>query len=70
VNESVPPIRWRKSSHSTSEGGQCVEVADLGVGRQGIRDSKNPDAPFLDLAETEFASLLQLAKSGRLDLKR
>ncbi|MFC4905784.1 DUF397 domain-containing protein [Actinomadura gamaensis] len=33
---------WRKSSHSGSDHGQCVELADLG-GRVWIRDSKAPD---------------------------
>ncbi|MEV5570285.1 DUF397 domain-containing protein [Spirillospora sp. NPDC052269] len=37
------PVRWRKSSYSGHEGGQCVEVADLGSGI-GVRDSKDPGA--------------------------
>lgn len=32
---------WRKSSYSSSNGGACVELADLGD-TIGIRDSKNP----------------------------
>lgn len=40
-------VRWRKSSHSGGEGGQCVElgVADL-VGLL-VRDSKNARGPVL-----------------------
>ncbi|HEY7484053.1 MAG TPA: DUF397 domain-containing protein [Streptosporangiaceae bacterium] len=34
---------WRKSSHSNTQGGDCVEVARL-AGGIGVRDSKNPDA--------------------------
>jgi hypothetical protein len=35
---------WRKSSFSSSNGGNCVEVAPaLGA----IRDSKNPSGPVL-----------------------
>ncbi|WP_105971510.1 DUF397 domain-containing protein [Streptomyces geranii] len=38
--------RWRRSSYSNSEGGQCVEVAaDLPV--VPVRDSKKPDIPAL-----------------------
>jgi uncharacterized protein DUF397 len=35
---------WRKSSYSSSNGGDCVEVAStLGA----LRDSKNPSGPVL-----------------------
>ncbi|MGH7630229.1 MAG: DUF397 domain-containing protein [Gemmatimonadales bacterium] len=37
---NVSGMRWRKSTHSGGEGGQCVE---LGVGSEllAVRDSKN-----------------------------
>jgi len=36
---------WRKSSYSSSNGGDCVEVANtLGA----LRDSKNTSGPHLD----------------------
>ena len=38
-------IRWRKSSHSTSQT-DCVEVAQAS-GACVVRDSKNPDAARL-----------------------
>jgi hypothetical protein len=34
-----PAGSWRKSSYSMSNG-QCVEVANLGSGRLGVRDSQ------------------------------
>lgn len=37
---------WFKSSYSGVQG-DCVEVAWLGSGRVGVRDSKNPTGPAL-----------------------
>ena len=42
-----PALRWRRSAHSGSTGGQCVEVAAAGDGMVGIRDSKDPGGPVL-----------------------
>jgi hypothetical protein len=58
--------RWRKSSRSGSQGGQCVEVADLGSA-VAIRDSKNPDGPKLAFSRREMAEFAARVKSGRLD---
>lgn len=38
--------RWRKSTHSGPNGGNCVEVAAL-RGNVAVRDSKDPDGPVL-----------------------
>ena len=38
--------KWRKSSYSGSNGGNCVELAGVG-GVVGVRDSKDPDGPVL-----------------------
>lgn len=35
--------RWRKSSHSSGQNGNCVELSNSGA----IRDSKNPAGPAL-----------------------
>ncbi|XRQ12225.1 DUF397 domain-containing protein [Actinomadura welshii] len=53
---------WRKSSRSSGNGGNCVEVADLPSG-VGLRDSKDPDGPKLIMARDAFAALVA-------DLKR
>jgi hypothetical protein len=37
---------WHKSSYSSDQGGDCVEVHNLGDGR-AVRDSKNPAAAAL-----------------------
>ena len=54
---------WRKSSHSTTQGGECVEVARLGAA-VGVRDSKNPDAAPLPVAVGAFTDLLLGLKRG------
>jgi hypothetical protein len=60
-------ITWRKSSYSGSEGGTCVELADLTTA-VGIRDSKNPEGPRLVVSRRALSSLLGHVKSGDLDL--
>jgi hypothetical protein len=44
--------QWRKSSYSTSSGGNCVELAETkteadAVDAVAARDSKDPDGPVL-----------------------
>ena len=39
--------RWRKSSRSSGNGVDCVEVADNLPGVVGVRDSKDPTGPAL-----------------------
>ncbi|WP_339154470.1 DUF397 domain-containing protein [Actinomadura luteofluorescens] len=56
--------RWRKSSYSGGNEGNCVEVAELN-GRIGVRDSKNPAAGHLTLTRQAFITLLQRAPRGR-----
>ncbi|MEU8253236.1 MULTISPECIES: DUF397 domain-containing protein [Micromonospora] len=38
---------WRKSTRSSSNGGDCVEVADNLPGVVAVRDSKDPAGPAL-----------------------
>ncbi|MCN0176930.1 DUF397 domain-containing protein [Salinispora arenicola] len=38
---------WRKSTRSSSNGGNCVEVAGNLPGIVGVRDSKDPAGPAL-----------------------
>ncbi|MCW2900130.1 MAG: hypothetical protein JWO67_2395 [Streptosporangiaceae bacterium] len=46
-------LRWRKSSHSGDNGGQCVEVASL-PGVVAVRDSKNPKGGALVFSRDTF----------------
>jgi hypothetical protein len=60
-------VTWRKSTYSGSEGGTCVELADLTTA-VGIRDSKKPDGPRLVVSRRELSALVAHVKSGDLDL--
>ena len=53
---------WRKSSHSGSQAGTCVEVAWLARGT-AVRDSKDPDGPVLTFSRTEWHGLLTRIKT-------
>ncbi|WP_432093904.1 DUF397 domain-containing protein [Streptomyces sp. bgisy100] len=55
--------QWIKSSHSGSEGGDCVEVA---IGRRTIRvrDSKDPHGPALTLTPEAWTDFVHFASRG------
>ena len=55
--------QWRKSSKSTTQGGDCVEVASL-VGAVGLRDSKNTTAGHQTVSREAFGQLVRRIKSG------
>jgi len=55
---------WRKSSRSSSNGGQCVEVARNLPGIVAVRDSKDPDGPALVLAHEAWAAFVCDLKRG------
>ncbi|MER6785641.1 DUF397 domain-containing protein [Streptomyces sp. NPDC000658] len=40
-------LTWRKSSHSNSDGGECLEVAEGVAPLVPVRDSKDPDRGVL-----------------------
>ncbi|RAY13359.1 DUF397 domain-containing protein [Actinomadura craniellae] len=63
----TPADRWRKSTYSSGNGGECVELAALGS-MVGIRDSKEPDGPRLSVDRPVFRHLVQQVKAGDLDL--
>ncbi|TDC69147.1 DUF397 domain-containing protein [Actinomadura sp. GC306] len=55
-------IKWRKARQSDSQGGACVEVAQV-YQAVAVRDSKDPDGPKLLLTPNAFRAVLN-------DLKR
>lgn len=59
--------QWRKASRSNTSGGDCVEVAHLGGGVLGIRDSKAPEAGHVSVGRGGLADLVAKIKDGRLD---
>lgn len=59
-------VTWRKASYSSSNGGACVEVAEIPAA-VAVRDSKDPDGPKLAFTATEWKAFVRRAKSGRYD---
>lgn len=59
--------RWRKSSYSSSNGGNCVEVASAWSGAVAVRDSKNPDSGTLVISPAIWRALLAGIKAGDFD---
>ncbi|MDG4831807.1 DUF397 domain-containing protein [Solwaraspora sp. WMMD1047] len=53
---------WRKSSRSSSNAGECVEVADNLPGRVLVRDSKDPDGGTLTFEPAAWSSFVAHAK--------
>ncbi|MEV7968483.1 DUF397 domain-containing protein [Sphaerisporangium sp. NPDC088356] len=66
---------WRKSSYTGSNGGNCVEVAELaGVTDSpddteliAVRDSKNPDGPKLFFTSAEWDAFVNGVKANEFD---
>ncbi|MFI0486706.1 DUF397 domain-containing protein [Actinomadura sp. 9N215] len=60
---------WRKSTRSNGAGGDCVEVAALGVD-VGVRDSKAPHEGHLTLPPQAWTAFIAQARAGRYDQTR
>lgn len=61
VEDHTPAIAqgtWRKSSHSSGEGGECVEVA-VGHDTVYVRDSKDRTGPVLTFHPQEWTAFLR-----------
>lgn len=51
--DHMSSIRWRTSSYSGGNGGECVQVAAKpSAGWVLVRDSKDPDGPILAIQPT------------------
>ncbi|MEV5568535.1 DUF397 domain-containing protein [Spirillospora sp. NPDC052269] len=61
--EPFADVQWRKSSHSTAQGEECVEIAALPRQAIGLRDSKDPKGPRLSLTAADWRALARRAKS-------
>ncbi|MCX5390387.1 DUF397 domain-containing protein [Streptomyces sp. NBC_00094] len=65
TNQNLAGARWRKSSYSGDNGGDCIEVADL-TAHIAVRDSKNPEGPAFRATPAAFAAFVSAAAGGRL----
>ncbi|MEV3921160.1 DUF397 domain-containing protein [Actinomadura coerulea] len=52
--------KWRRSSYSGSNGGNCVELAEV-ADVVAVRDSKDPDGPVLLLTRAALRAAVQSA---------
>jgi hypothetical protein len=58
-------LNWRKASHSTANGGDCVEVADHD-GTVLVRDTKqHPRAPIHEFTPTQWRTFITALKTTR-----
>lgn len=60
-------VAWRKSSRSSGNGGQCVEVAETAPALRLARDSKNPSGPVLAFTLAEWRRFTAAVKAGAFD---
>lgn len=54
--------RWRKSSYSNGDQGECIEVSDAHPGT--VRDSKDPNGPSLAFSTAAFSAFVAGIKAG------
>ena len=59
----VTGIAWRKSSHSGSNGGACVEIGTVGSA-VAVRDSKHPDGSLLAFAAGTWKAFTEQVKAS------
>ncbi|AVT35617.1 DUF397 domain-containing protein [Plantactinospora sp. BB1] len=57
--------RWRKSTRSGTNGGNCVEVADNLPGVVAVRDSKDPAGPVLTFRPAAWRAFVAIAARQR-----
>ncbi|MEU8887445.1 DUF397 domain-containing protein [Streptomyces sp. NPDC048442] len=57
--DSTSILTWIKSSYSSNEGPECVEVAAT-PGTVHIRDSKDPQGPLLAFGHSEWSAFLSI----------
>ncbi|MFD5552658.1 DUF397 domain-containing protein [Streptomyces sp. NPDC127068] len=64
TSTDAPRLTWFKSSHSGTQGGQCVEVA-ASTGVVHVRDSKTATGPVLRVSPHAWADFVNVASSER-----
>lgn len=56
---------WRKSSHSDSDAGSCLEVLDNHPSGVPVRDSKVPHGPALLFSAANWSAFVAAVKESR-----
>jgi hypothetical protein len=64
-SNSIPTgARWRKSSYSGDQGGDCLEITDTPDATLAVRDSKIPTSPILTFEPAAFVAFVSWAKAA------
>ncbi|MER6360110.1 DUF397 domain-containing protein [Kitasatospora sp. NPDC001527] len=61
--DDLRSVTWHKSSYST-QGGNCVEVAEGAVHAIPVRDSKDPEGPVLVFPADAWTAFVTAVRSG------
>ena len=64
LTRDLTGARWRTSTRSGSNGGDCVEVADNLPGFVAVRDSKDRSGPTLTFSPTAWAGFVRTTRSS------
>ncbi|MFK0232929.1 DUF397 domain-containing protein [Streptomyces vinaceus] len=56
---ALSDVSWRKSTFSSDDGGDCVEVADHVPGAVPVRDSKAPAGPVILVGNSAWSAFIQ-----------
>ena len=59
-------LTWHKSSYSSDQGGNCIEVANHEKYR-AIRDSKKPAGPVLAITTAQWAAFTTAVQADQFD---
>ena len=65
--EDLTKANWRTSTWSSGNGGNCVEIAGLGVG-VAVRDSKDRGGPAFVFSAGAWSGFVGVVKTGAFDL--
>jgi hypothetical protein len=63
----VTRAMWRKSSYSSGNGGNCVEVS-TGADTVAVRDSKDVTGPELDFTGQAWLAFVRGIKNGEFGI--
>ncbi|WP_327133906.1 DUF397 domain-containing protein [Streptomyces sp. NBC_01343] len=56
---ALSDVSWRKSTFSSDDGGDCVEVADCIPGAVPVRDSKTPAGPVILVGKAAWSAFVR-----------
>lgn len=59
-------VRWRKSSYSSPNGGDCLEVGEGMTHIVPVRDSKVPEGAALMFSSASWSAFISSARTGEL----